>query len=535
MATLAVSTEEARVAMAEAAWPPWPMRILFALVSGVLLAASFPKLDFEPLAWVGLIPLLVAVRGVQPFRAALLGWLSGITFYVCTCYWVVHTIDHYTALPTIVATGVLLIMSAALGAYTGAFTGWLRWLELRGVPPVWIAPALWVTLEWLRGWFFIGFPWAALGYSQYRFHDLVQMAEVTGVYGISAVVVLFNVVGAEVLRTPPAGGRRSVVPSLMLLTVLVIGLPAVGRWRSTMIEQLPPVGHVKVGIAQGNIQQDHKWDPAFQGETLTRYRDLTRATAEARPALVVWPETATPFFFQEPTDMREEVLDLAQQTGVHLLFGSPAFDQTRDGRLEEMNRAYLVSPAGRELATYDKMVLVPFGEYVPYQDILFFVDKMVHGSVGGIAPGIVPTVFSVDGTRFGTLICYEGVFPALTREFVVHGAQFLVNITNDAWYGPTSAPYQSLAQVTLRAVENRVPVVRAANTGFSAIIDPDGRIRWQGPLDEMAWHVDDVAWPGIRTVYTAWGDVFVYACALATLVAIGYGLRRWRRTRWPTI
>jgi apolipoprotein N-acyltransferase len=341
------------------------------------------------------------------------------------------------------------------------------------------------------------------------------------------------VVTAEVLRTRAGGARRAVVPSLMLLTVLVIGLPAVGRWRAAMVETHAPAGHMRVGIAQGNIAQDHKWDPAFQGETLDRYRDLTRATADTHPALVVWPETAAPFFFQEPNALREEILDLVQQTGVHLLFGSPAFDQMRDGTIEEMNRAYLVSPAGRELATYDKMVLVPFGEYVPYQQVLFFVDKMVHG-VGGIAAGLSPTVFHVNGTRFGTLICYEGVFPALTRQFVAGGADFLVNITNDAWYGPTSAPYQSLAQVTLRAVENRVPVVRAANTGFSAIIDPDGRIRWQGPLDEMAWHVDEIAWPGIRTVYTAWGDVFAYASALATLAAFGYGLARWRRTRWPT-
>jgi apolipoprotein N-acyltransferase len=171
---------------------------------------------------------------------------------------------------------------------------------------------------------------------------------------------------------------------------------------------------------------------------------------------------------------------------------------------------------------------------VPYHQILFFVDKMVHG-VGGIAAGLTPTVFHISDARFGALICYEGVFPALTRRFVAAGADFLVNITNDAWYGPTSAPYQSLAQVTLRAVENRVPLVRAANTGFSAVIDPDGRIRWQGPLEEMAWHVDDIAWPGIRTVYTLWGDVFAYACTLATLIAFGYGCAQWRRTRWPTI
>jgi len=168
---------------------------------------------------------------------------------------------------------------------------------------------------------------------------------------------------------------------------------------------------------------------------------------------------------------------------------------------------------------------VPFGEYVPFERALFFVDRIVE-AIGRVAPGLVPTVFHLPAADFGVLICYEGVFPALTRRFVDGGADFLVNITNDAWYGRTSAPYQHLAQVTFRAVENRVPLVRSANTGISAFIDPDGRIRWQGPLYETAWHVDEVSWPGVRTFYTRFGDVFAWACALVTLAAVGWGARR---------
>jgi apolipoprotein N-acyltransferase len=267
---------------------------------------------------------------------------------------------------------------------------------------------------------------------------------------------------------------------------------------------------------------------------MRRYRELTVAAAAAHPDLVVWPETATPFFFQQPGPLRQGVLDLAEEQHVYLLFGSPAARQAPDGTVEEMNRAYLVSPQGRELAVYDKMQLVPFGEYVPFRRALFFVDKIVQ-AIGTIVPGLTPTVFRLPAARsdvrFGVLICYEDVFPALTRRFVDGGGQFLVNITNDAWYGWTAAPHQHLAQATFRAVENRVPLVRAANTGISAVIAADGRVRWRSPLFETDWHVEEIAWHDLRTFYARFGDVFAWACALASLAAFGYGAgRAWRRS-----
>jgi apolipoprotein N-acyltransferase len=510
------------------------VRALLALASGIMLSAAFPALDLEPLAWVGLVPVLVASRGLGPRAAFGVGWLAGTVFYLATCYWVAYTITRYTAMPLPLAVGVLVLMCAALACYHGAFLAGVRWFEGRGLPALWLAPPLWVTLEWLRGWFFIGFPWAALGYSQYRYRDLVQMVEITGVYGLSALVVLFNVVVAEVVPRHRVRTRQ-VMPALIVLTVLVVAAPLLGRWRASSLAARPPAGTLRVAVIQGNIEQDHKWDPAYQGETLARYRTLTAAAAaaEPKPDLVVWPETATPFFFQQAGALRDDLLELARTHGVWLLFGSPAFHQDgRTGALNELNRAYLVSPDGREVATYDKMQLVPFGEYVPFQStVLFFVSQVVE-AVGTVIPGVTPTVFALPQARFGTLICYEGIFPALTRRFVAGGADFLVNVTNDAWYGHTSAPYQHLAQATLRAVENRAPLVRAANTGISAVVDVDGRLRWQSPLFESLWHVEEIAWPGVRTFYSRFGDVFVWSCALATLAAFGYGaLRRWRRRR----
>lgn len=500
-------------------------RLVLAVSSGLMLSASFPSLDLTPLAWVGLVPVLWAASRRRPAGAFGLGWLAGWVFYLATCWWIVYTIDHYTSLPLVVAVLLLVLMAAVLALYHGVFVAGLRWLELRRLPAVWLAPALWVVLEWLRGWFLIGFPWAALGYSQYRFHDLVQMAEVTGVYGVSAVVVLFNVVVAKALRARGAGARR-LLPAMIVLTLVVAVLPAAGRWRRTQLAAGVPAGTLAVGIAQGNVQQDRKWDPEFQDETMNRYRLLTLEAARMRPALVVWPETATPFFFQNPGPRRESVLEIAREAGVPLFFGAPAYRQRADGGIEQLNRAYLVLPEGREAGTYDKMQLVPFGEYVPFARVLFFVEQVVT-AVGQLGAGAVPTVFTLpDGSRFGALICYEGIFPALSREFVRRGADLLVNVTNDAWYGRSSAPAQHLVQASFRAIENRVPLVRAANTGISAVVDPDGRIRWAGPLFEMVWHVDRVSWPGVRTFYSRFGDLFVYACLSAVGVAVGLGLRR---------
>jgi apolipoprotein N-acyltransferase len=312
--------------------------------------------------------------------------------------------------------------------------------------------------------------------------------------------------------------------ALATLLLLVVGLPVAGHFRLEALRRMPPEGRLDVGIVQANIDQGQKWDPAFQHQALETHALLTAEAKRAGAALVVWPETAVPFYFQSESLQREQLLGLASQTEVDLLFGSPAFGYDQGG-LRHFNRAYLVRRDGSVGGSYDKLQLVPFGEYVPFQRVLFFVDEVVD-AVGDFAAGEEATVFALPGGRFGVLICYEGIFPDLSRRFVARGADFLVNITNDAWFGDTSAPHQHLAMVTLRAVENRVPVVRAANTGISAIVDVDGRIRWQTALFEPTTRVDQVEWLTVRTLYTRYGDLFVALCGLASVVLIGYGVVR---------
>ena len=504
-------------------------QVCLAVASGALLALAFPSVNLGICAWVGLVPLLWATAGTGARRAFWLGWSCGFAFSLGTLYWVLNPINHYTDAPPAVAVLALFMLASAMGVYTGAFAAGLRLAAREETGRLEIAaPALWVAIEWLRSNGPLAFPWVVLGYSQYQQHSLIQFAEVTGVYGISALVVFANVVAWRLLWE----GRAAIARrgwALAILVVLIVGLPLAGHYRLDSIRRIPPEGGVAVGIVQANIDQGQKWDRAFEQVAIERHTGLTADAKRAGAGLVVWPETAVPFYFQSESPERDRLLDFVVATDVDLLFGSPAFGY-QDGKLRLFNRAYLVRRDGSVGGFYDKLQLVPFGEYVPFQSVLFFVDEVVD-AVGDFAPGREATVFTLSGGRFGVLICYEGIFPNLSRQLVARGADFLVNITNDAWFGRTSAPYQHLAMVTLRAVENRVPIVRVANTGISAFVDVDGGVRWQTGLFEPAARADTVEWLGLRTLYTRYGDVFVALCGLASVVLIGYGI--WRRWQEP--
>jgi apolipoprotein N-acyltransferase len=500
--------------------------VSLASASGILLALAFPSANLSLCAWVGLVPLLWALMNRPALQAFGLGWVCGFVFAIGALYWVVNPIRHYTDAPIFVAGLALILLAAVLGLYTAAFAGGLRTAIRAGIAPEIAGPPLWVALEWLRSSGPLAFPWVAFGYSQHHHHGLIQVVELTGVYGLSALLVFSNMVVYSVLR----GGRAAIARrgvAIAILGVLAVGLPVVGRLRLEAMARASRVGRLAVGTVQANIDQGRKWDPAFQQATLDRHAELTAAASRKGATLVVWAETAAPFYFQSEGPQRERLLDLAVTNEVDVLFGSPAF-AFDEGRLRFFNRANLVRRDGAVGGFYDKLRLVPFGEYVPFQSVFFFVNKMVEG-VGDFAPGREATIFQLPEGRFGVLICYEGIFPTLSRQLVSRGADFLVNITNDAWFGDTSAPHQHLAMVTLRAIENRVPIVRVANTGISAVVDIDGRIRWHTGLFETAVRMDTLEWPHVDTVYTRYGDVFAGLCGLASAVLIGYA--EWHRRR----
>ncbi|MCX5852931.1 MAG: apolipoprotein N-acyltransferase [Deltaproteobacteria bacterium] len=281
-----------------------------------------------------------------------------------------------------------------------------------------------------------------------------------------------------------------------------------------------------IALVQGNIDQSIKWNPNYQNETLNIYRDLSLEASARRPGtkLIVWPETAAPFFFQNIDEKHREILSITERTNSYLLFGNPRYEGNY-GSYVLKNSAYMVSPVGEIAGRYDKVHLVPFGEYVPLKGLLFFVDKLVAG-IGDFKAGAGFALIAINGDRIGVLICYEGIFPEISREYRLAGAGLLVNLTNDAWYGRTSAPYQHLTMVQFRAVENRLYIVRAANTGISAIIGPDGAIKAQTSIFERAFINGTVKIMEGSTFYSRNGDEFAWCVFAFTGMLFLFAVRR---------
>jgi apolipoprotein N-acyltransferase len=309
--------------------------------------------------------------------------------------------------------------------------------------------------------------------------------------------------------------------------MLVIGTLGYGHYRlSERPDEKVSYKATRAVIVQGNIDQSLKWDPAYQAKTLETYLRLTRENDEFLPELIVWPETAVPFFFQDNVELSTEVVSMANESGAAMVFGSPAYKKT-PGTINYYNRAYLISPDGRPPQHYDKVHLVPFGEYVPFKKLLSFVNRLVSAA-GDFAEGEKIVPLNHEHLSIGVLICFEAIFPEIARIHTQRGANILVNITNDAWFGNTSAPYQHLAMAVFRAVENRRPLIRSANTGFSAFIGPQGKIIARGDLfcEETLKESMDIS-NSASTYYTRFGDIFALSMLIFSLIKISSLL--WKR------
>jgi apolipoprotein N-acyltransferase len=514
-------------------------RAALAVASGLAMGLAFPKFDHGLLAWIALVPLFYVIEGEGLRRVFWWAYLQGFASYVVQLYWIpiplhdfadVHM--RYAIFPMLALAGIVAF-NTAVAIWAGEFVA-----RRTRIPAVLTMPVAWTAVEWIRTWFPVGFPWNLLGYTAYHNLELIQFAEFTGVYGVSALIVFFNAVVYVVIFR--RGGHRLQAVSLSALTALMIALVAFGAWRINDLKNAPSKGSFKAAMVQGNIPQSLKWDPKFLPQSYGIYQEETADAAKRGADLIVWPEAAAAFLFQpddqypaelaSDAEYRTALLTLAKNQRAPILFGAPALARA-DGRLGFYNRAYLVSANGQgEVdAHYDKIELVPFGEYVPARAILgFFVNKVVNG-FGDLIPGNEQTLFDLKGAKLGILICYESIFPDLTRREVNEGADVLVNITNDAWYGESSAPYQVLAMAALRSVETKVPMVRVANTGFSALIEPSGRITYRTPLFKRDNEIVDVSWRPVRTLYTMVGDLFAEICFVLTLIGL---IMAWR---WPQI
>jgi apolipoprotein N-acyltransferase len=473
-------------------------RLLAVFLTGALLILAFPLPDIGWLAFFALIPLLLALDGQSPRSALLLGILSGMVFYVCTIGWISHV--------TGVGMGLLAIYCAL---YFGLFS-WLISLLMKKSPLflIFFVPSLWVALEFLRSYFLTGFPWALLGYTQYKAIHLIQISRITGVYGVSWLVVLMNTACFLFLK------RRALLPLLITGTIF---FPVILYGNHVM--QIPAQRGPEIALIQGNIKQEMKWDPRFADQNLAKYDRLTRAAAiESSPELIIWPETAFPGYYPQDSHVKE-LKKIARAVETPLLVGSPVFE---GGRI--FNSAILFSSIGRELNRYNKIHLVPFGEYLPIPWGLSFL-KLWDPRIGSFSAGKDFTVFTEGPIPFSILICFEDAFPGLVRRFVQNGSRLLVNMTNDAWFKDTGAPFQHLQASVFRAVENGVPVARAANTGVTAMIDPWGRItKWLENSNGnkqtfvegyVSAKVSEIPGP---TFYNRYGDLFAILCLIGVLL-----------------
>jgi apolipoprotein N-acyltransferase len=519
----------------------WPVRlILLAATTGILLPYCFPRYDLGLLAWVALIPLHIALDGLsRRTQAFWLGWLAGIISATGIMSWVVTAMNTYGKVPVVFSYGIMLLLTAYLGLYVALYSAGVVWFRML-VPRygLFAAPCLWVTLELLRTYLFSGLPWSLLGYSQYRQLDLIQIADHLGVYGVSFLIVLTNVALAELyLWLSPLfrGFRPARLPwELVTTAAMLVGLSwaySTSLIASEGIER--PKAVLRVGVVQPNIDQAVKWNQAYRDETLRRYDRLTESFGYGTD-LVVWPEAATPFIYEREPVYQLQLVAMANRASAPLLFGSPAVRFDADRKPFLLNSAYLLSPDGQLLGRYDKQHLVPFGEYIPLKSsLLFFLEKLVEG-IGDFQAGPGPTILSFqlkgsDGggparrVKLGVVICYEVIFPDLVRRMPIGGAEFLVTITNDAWFGDSSAPYQHFSMVVFRSVENHLAFARAANTGISGFIDPFGRIIAASPLFTETSLQAEIPVRQEKTFYSRHGDVFAYGCMLISLLFCLYG------------
>ncbi len=508
-----------------------PVQLLYGLAAalGALLGMANPYLHFPPAILAlpaGLLALAMdAPTGRLAFKRCWLAASLGCLGCLAWVYWPVH---HFGGVHWLLALPVPVLLSMAMAVYFGLF-GLLAHHAMRRLGPLVALPLLaaaWGGMELAMGTLLSGFPWVVLSGAFGPWPMMLQAAAYVGSLGLS---VLLALVGLGI-----AASRRTMLAPVLSAFVLS-ALVAVGWGRMQAFQDSGP--QHTVAIAQGNIDQSVKWDPTYQQGTVDTYVALSRQALERKPELVVWPETAMPFYFQDETPLREPVLRFVEDTGVPVLVGAPGYRMQASlnpgGGYELFNRAFLVvrdqSARVGIAGLYDKEHLVPFGEYMPLPSWLPM-DKLVNG-VGDFIPGRDQKPIQSGEMDLGVLVCYEAIFPELAQERVRQGANLLVNISNDAWFGATSAPLQHLYLTALRAVEQGRWIVRSTNTGISAYIDPLGRIQVAGPQFEALSAAAVVRSRAETTLYHALHTPLRIALAALTALLVGLIILRGKHAR----
>ncbi len=498
-----------------------------ALISGLFLTLSFPDTNIAWLAFFALVPLLVSIQSMTSKESFYAGFITGISFFLTLIYWIVPTIHVYGGLHLILAFGVLTLLCLYLALYPAVFAFILKELKYRLYMPL-LAACIWTGLEYIRTYAFTGFSWGTLGYSQYENLALIQIADFTGVYGVSFLIILVNSSLAVLFMSFKKKIAGQYIIPVIYTTVLVIGAYIYGSQKINNIDsQIKKAEKTTISIIQGNIKQNLKWGDEFKIHTIEKYIQLSKSQIKKNPDLVIWPETALPFYYGFDRVLSNHVNQCVESSKTNFLIGSPAFELDKE-HTRFYNRAYMFDGLGGITGFYDKNHLVPFGEYVPFGDYLTFLGK-ITAQAGNFSTGnqaFLPLEFNnhnLNVTRkTGVLICFEILFPSISSKFVKNGADILTTITNDAWFGHSSAAMQHFSIAVFRAVENRRTLARAANTGISGFIDPKGKIIETTSLFKDTAVTRKVPILTHISFYTKHGDLFAIGSILVTLAIFAW-------------
>ncbi len=510
----------------------------FIFLSSVLLVLPFHFGGLWFLAFIAFIPYFFVLTKQSTGEAFQSSFLFGFLFFAFLGYWL--------TLVNVLGFILLVAYLALYFAFFGMVSVYFLKSSQKSIRPLFFIPAFWVVAEYLRGWIISGLPWALLGYSQWRNTVFIQIADITGVWGVSYVVLLINLLIFKLIEPLFAGkpsgqakaesggeqNRRLAATFGVLVGVIflvsVYGMLQLSL-RDAFYKSPKEKAQIRVSVIQGNIPQEQKWDVKIKNIIFEKYKRLTFMSAIEKSDLIVWPETSFPGYLEDEPIMSAQLRSVIRQSRTEVLVGAPTMGDMDLG-LRFYNSAILFNSAGEEKKRYHKMHLVPFGEYVPYEPVLGIIRNFVH--IGRFSPGEEKTIFETTTryqktnikVKYGVLICFEDIFPGPVRGFCKKGADFMINMTNDAWFGKTAAPYQHAAASIFRAVENRINVVRATNTGYSCFISPEGRILNQvedngEPIFVTGHKGQDIILRKTASFYTRFGDVFMllvlFLCFLA--------------------
>ena len=505
------------------------VRFAAAAVSGVSLACSFPNFGIGWLAFVALGPLVAAIASARSrLEAFLLGWLGCAISWLITVPWVIKVMSQYGGLPYAIGISLFVAMSLYLGLYGGLFALLVSLLRLDAGFRRWLlVPLAWVATEYARTYLFSGFPWDLISAAIINYTPLIRIDRWVGPYATGALVVLPSIVLAWLMATMPSRHRAlrvvGMVTACVTLWAVIGALALAADDREAKADRSRTY---RAALIQPNISQEMRWSETSTVDIFQRMVRLSEAASAVHPDVIIWPESTVPLTYATTDFFRSFIETLSRKEHADMILGSIAEDANDPTRL--WNAAYLVSN-GVTVGHYDKIKLVPFGEYVPLRKMLFFAKKLVH-AVGEFQFGTRETPL-VGKLHYGMAICYEIVFPRIVAQQVRTGGDVLVTITNDAWYDGTSAPLQHLNMARMRAVETDRYLLRAGTTGISAFVDPDGRL-----LQSLDMNRQGILFPEFharhsQTAYVRFGDWFAWlACAIVAVAVIGK--RRVKSERW---